>query len=87
VKTWARRRVFLTGHTSFKESWLALWLSRLGAQLRGYALDPCAEPDMFTLATVGAVMDDVRGDVRDYANLEDSTPIARVGLSAGGLNV
>ena len=69
-KTWQGRRVFLTGHTGFKGSWLALWLSRLGAKVRGYALDPCTEPNMFNLASVGAVVDDVRGDVRDYAKLE-----------------
>lgn len=34
------RRVFLTGHTGFKGSWLALWLSKLGAQVHGYALPP-----------------------------------------------
>jgi CDP-glucose 4,6-dehydratase len=70
VKTWAGRRVFLTGHTGFKGSWLTLWLSKLGAQIRGYALDPSTQPNMFTLAAVGAVIDDVRGDVRDYAKLE-----------------
>lgn len=70
LRTWAGRRVFLTGHTGFKGSWLALWLSRLGARLRGYALDPCTEPNLFTLAAIGSVMDDVRGDVRDYSKLE-----------------
>ena len=70
AKTWQGCRVFLTGHTGFKGSWLALWLSRLGAKVRGYALDPCTEPNMFNLASVGAVVDDVRGDVRDYAKLE-----------------
>jgi CDP-glucose 4,6-dehydratase len=72
VKTWQGRRVFLTGHTGFKGSWLALWLSRLGAQVRGYALDPCTEPNMFNLASVSTVIEDVRGDVRDYARLEAS---------------
>jgi CDP-glucose 4,6-dehydratase len=72
VKTWRGRRVFLTGHTGFKGSWLALWLSRLGAQIRGYALDPCTEPNIFNLASVGTVVEDVRGDVRDYAKLEAS---------------
>ncbi len=70
VKTWQRRRVFLTGHTGFKGSWLALWLSRLGAQIRGYALDPCTEPNIFNLASVDTVVEDVRGDVRDCAKLE-----------------
>jgi CDP-glucose 4,6-dehydratase len=72
VKSWRGRRVFLTGHTGFKGSWLALWLSRLGAQVRGYALDPCTEPNMFNLASVSTAVDDVRGDVRDYAKLEAS---------------
>ena len=72
VKTWRGRRVFLTGHTGFKGSWLALWLSSLGAQIRGYALDPSTEPNMFTLACVGSVVEDVRGDVRDYAELQAS---------------
>lgn len=70
MKAWQGRRVFLTGHTGFKGSWLALWLNRRGAKVRGYALDPCTEPNMFKLASVGAVVDDVRGDVRDYAKLE-----------------
>ena len=70
IKIWQGRRVFLTGHTGFKGSWLALWLSRLGAKVRGYALDPDTEPNLFTLASVDAVVEDVRGDVRDYAKLE-----------------
>ncbi len=70
--TWQGRRVFLTGHTGFKGSWLALWLNKLGAKVRGYALDPCTEPNMFNLASVAAVVDDIRGDVRDYAKLDAS---------------
>lgn len=46
---WAGRRVLLTGHTGFKGSWLLLWLQELGAQVWTYALDPEAEPNLFSL--------------------------------------
>ena len=71
-KAWKGRRVFLTGHTGFKGSWLAIWLNQLGAKVRGYALDPCTEPNLFTLASVARIVEDQRGDIRDYKNLESS---------------
>lgn len=44
---WSDRRVLLTGHTGFKGSWLALWLSQLGAEVCGVALDPNTTPALF----------------------------------------
>ena len=72
VNTWRGRRVFLTGHTGFKGGWLALWLTSLGAQVRGYALDPVTEPCLFYTAKVGELLDDVRGDILDRSRLEAS---------------
>jgi CDP-glucose 4,6-dehydratase len=72
VNPWKGRRVFLTGHTGFKGGWLALWLAGKGAVIRGYALDPNTEPNLFTVASVGSVLDDDRGDIRDYPKLEAS---------------
>jgi CDP-glucose 4,6-dehydratase len=44
---WASRRVLVTGHTGFKGSWLALWLSELGARITGVGLEPDTEPNLF----------------------------------------
>src|SRR6185437_11524451 len=70
--SWRGKRVFLTGHTGFKGGWLALWLAAKGARVRGFALPPPSEPNLFTLASVGDVLDDDRGDIRDYSRLEAS---------------
>ena len=45
---WRNKRVFITGHTGFKGSWLALWLNQLGAQITGYSLDPLPDQTLFT---------------------------------------
>jgi len=45
--TYSGRRVFLTGHTGFKGSWLSLWLELLGAEVTGYALEPNTTPSHF----------------------------------------
>ena len=72
VDPWKGRRVFLTGHTGFKGGWLALWLASRGAIIRGYALAPSTEPNLFTAASLASVLDDIRGDIRDYATLKHS---------------
>ena len=70
--SWQGRRVFLTGHTGFKGGWLALWLAQLGANVRGYALNPSTDPNLFTVARVSSVVDDIRADIRDAAALDRS---------------
>ena len=74
---WHGRRVFLTGHTGFKGSWLSLWLQQLGADLTGYALDPPTQPNLFSLAGVARGMHSVIGDVRDPLLLRDALASAR----------
>jgi len=68
--TWTGRRVFLTGHTGFKGGWLALWLTHLGAEVRGFSLDPYTTPNLFDVARLGGRVDDVRGDIRDAMQLD-----------------
>ena len=69
---WNGRRVFLTGHTGFKGSWLSLWLEKLGASVTGYALDPPTTPNLFEQAQVSSSVESVHGDVRDLPRLKSS---------------
>lgn len=69
---WQGKKVFLTGHTGFKGGWLALWLSELGADVRGFSLDPATQPNLLTEARIADVIDDVRGDIRDARALDSA---------------
>jgi CDP-glucose 4,6-dehydratase len=73
---WAGKRVFLTGHTGFKGSWLALWLKRLGAVVTGYALAPDTDPNLCTLAGLESGLRAMRGDIRHGAALEAAMAVA-----------
>ena len=65
-QTFQGKRVFLTGHTGFKGSWLALWLHHLGADVTGYALEPPTEPNHFTVADVRSCLaNHYQADIRD----------------------
>lgn len=66
---WVNRRVFVTGHTGFKGSWLCLWLQQLGAQVTGFALPPPTNPNLFEVAKVAQGMTSVIGDIRNAAEL------------------
>jgi CDP-glucose 4,6-dehydratase len=74
---WKGRRVFLTGQTGFKGSWLALWLQELGAEITGYALPPPTIPSLFEKALVAKGMNSIEGDVRDLAKLTRALREAR----------
>lgn len=62
---WSGKRVFVTGHTGFKGTWLVHWLHALGATCRGYARAPETDPAMFELTAAHEICDHIVGDVRD----------------------
>ncbi|MGH8509324.1 MAG: CDP-glucose 4,6-dehydratase [Gammaproteobacteria bacterium] len=69
---WKGRKVFITGHTGFKGSWLSLWLQRLSAKVVGYSLPAPTNPSLYEAADVISGMATVVGDVRDYPRLRES---------------
>ncbi|MEF2837065.1 MAG: CDP-glucose 4,6-dehydratase [Oscillospiraceae bacterium] len=64
------KRVFVTGHTGFKGSWLCRILVNAGAIVTGYSLEPPTEPNLFSLADVAGRMTHVIGDIRDMEALK-----------------
>ena len=69
---WRGKRVFLTGHTGFKGSWLSLWLQSLGVELTGFALQPPTQPSLFEEANIADGMRTIIGDIRDLAVLQQA---------------
>lgn len=64
------KTVAITGHTGFKGSWLATWLTHMGARVVGYALEPPSEPSHFECCRIDEhVAQHILGDVRDYEKL------------------
>jgi CDP-glucose 4,6-dehydratase len=66
MTNWNETKVFVTGHTGFKGSWLCLLLEQLGARVSGFALPPPTEPSLFDAAKISSSVESVIGDVRDY---------------------
>ncbi|MBR3837974.1 MAG: CDP-glucose 4,6-dehydratase [Clostridia bacterium] len=64
------KRVFITGHTGFKGSWLCRMLVRAGAIVTGYSLTPPTRPNLFELADLEGSMTSIIGDIRDLASLK-----------------
>ena len=62
-----KRKVLITGHTGFKGSWLALWLSQIGADILGYALGPDTNPNHFSMLDLP--IESVIGDIGDIKHL------------------
>lgn len=66
------KKVFLTGHTGFKGSWLCEMLVELGAEVTGYSLEPPTEPSLFYIAGIDKKVNSVIGDIRDYNRLKET---------------
>ena len=71
------RRVFVTGHTGFKGSWICKILAGAGAEVTGYALEPPTAPSLFDIAAIENDIRSITGDIRDIEHLERAYSIAQ----------
>ncbi|HDR7794509.1 TPA: CDP-glucose 4,6-dehydratase [Bacillus luti] len=66
---WNKKKVFITGHTGFKGSWLTLFLTSLGADIIGYSSQPPSTPNLFEQCNVAEKCVTIKGDITDYDSL------------------
>ena len=64
------KRVFVTGHTGFKGSWLCRILISAGAEVTGFSLEPPTSPNLFDIADIKPHINSVIGDIRDFEALK-----------------
>lgn len=69
--TYSQKKVFITGHTGFKGSWILKTLTLLGADVKGYALEPNTSNDLFNLINGEKICNSVIADIRDKKRLEN----------------
>jgi CDP-glucose 4,6-dehydratase len=74
---WRGRRVWLTGHTGFKGSWLGLWLSEMGARVSAVGLEPEGEPNLFHQLALSRRLDHHIADIRDADAMRELAELAR----------
>jgi CDP-glucose 4,6-dehydratase len=64
------KKVFVTGHTGFKGSWICKILKNIGAEVTGYSLNPPTSPSLFEIANIEQDVHSIIGDIRDYGSLK-----------------
>lgn len=66
------KKIFITGHTGFKGSWMCKLLVMAGAKITGYALEAPTDPSLFNLCHIEGKINSVIGDVRDFGHMKQA---------------
>ncbi len=69
---WKNKKVFITGHTGFKGSWLTTWMKMLGANVKGYSLSPNTNPNLYDISNAHKSISSEFADIRDIKSFESS---------------
>lgn len=70
IESFEGTKVFVTGDTGFKGSWLCLWLNKLGATVAGFSLPPERQKDHFNVIGLDKIIQHTDGDIRDLGHLQ-----------------
>ncbi len=70
IDFYKNKRVFITGHTGFKGSWLCQILLNAGAIITGYSIDVPTNPSLFEVANIKNKINSIKGDIRDFKSLK-----------------
>jgi len=62
---WKGKKVFITGHSGFKGSWMTFWLNQLGAHVAGFSLAPDQSPNLFNLLNLDKSCEHFIEDIRE----------------------
>ena len=71
------KKVFVTGHTGFKGTWLCRMLVNAGAVVTGYSLESSTEPNLFSISNLESQMTSIIGDIRDFDTLKEAFDAAQ----------
>lgn len=69
---WKNKKVFLTGHSGFKGSWLSIMLESMGAVVKGYSLPPAGNPSLFEIAGISKLVESEFNNIADFSRLSAS---------------
>ena len=72
LESFRGKRIFITGHTGFKGSWLTFLLKELDAEIMGYALSPEPGPSHFEFLGLESKINHITGDIRDAHSLKSA---------------
>lgn len=76
LEFYRNKKVFVTGHTGFKGTWLCMILKQLGAEVTGYSLDPPTDPSLFEMCGIQNDIHSIIGDIRDFDSLKKAFVLA-----------